>query len=149
MDHHVEMEFTQITDQIFIGSNSCCQVDFKKGLLDKGVRADISLEIERIDKPIGVEFFLWLPTVDNTPSSKDQYLLGIKNIKYFVDNNIKVYVHCKNGHGRAPAMVAAFFISTGLSVEESIAKIKEKRPEIHLEDAQLETLKNLANSLNN
>jgi hypothetical protein len=41
---HVPFEYTKITKNIFIGSNQCCQVHFKKSLLDKGIKADISLE---------------------------------------------------------------------------------------------------------
>ena len=51
-----------------------------------------------------------------------------------------MYVHCKNGHGRAPTMVAAYYVSTGLSVEEAVKRIQEKRKTIHLDDSQVESL---------
>ncbi len=46
--HGVKMEYNQITPMIYVGSNSCCQMHFKKELLEKGIRADISLEEKRI-----------------------------------------------------------------------------------------------------
>jgi len=52
----------------------------------------------------------------------------------------KVYVHCKNGHGRAPTLVAAYFVKQGKSVDEALATIKAKRPSIHLKDIQRKTL---------
>ena len=52
-----------------------------------------------------------------------------------------MYIHCKNGHGRAPTLVAAYLTTQGMSVEEAIALIKSKRPEIHLEQSQLQAIK--------
>ena len=53
----------------------------------------------------------------------------------------KVYVHCKNGHGRAPTLVAAYLIREhGKSVDEALEIIKAGRPTIHIEDVQREAL---------
>lgn len=60
----------------------------------------------------------------------------------------KVYVHCKNGHGRAPILVAAYFIKKGKTFQQAIAFIKKKRPTIHLEKIQIKTLLFLERSLN-
>ncbi|MBI3495536.1 hypothetical protein HY065_02825, partial [Candidatus Berkelbacteria bacterium] len=105
MDPHPDkpvFEYDEITDGILIGTNQCCQVHFDKELLTKGVTADISLEAERLDAPFGVESFLWLPTKDNFPPSPDQLKLGVRMLTDLVAQKKKVYVHCKNGHGRAP-----------------------------------------------
>ena len=47
----------------------------------------------------------------------------------------------KNGHGRSPTLVAAWFISRGKTLAQAIALIKRKRPEIHLEKSQIAALK--------
>ncbi len=47
-------EFSQITDNVFIGTNSCCQAHFAAQLLDRGVSPDITLEGETIDHPFAV-----------------------------------------------------------------------------------------------
>ena len=52
----------------------------------------------------------------------------------------KVYVHCQNGHGRAPTLVAAYFIKQGKQVEDAVNLIKDKRPAIHLEEVQKQAL---------
>ncbi|MBI5023033.1 MAG: dual specificity protein phosphatase family protein [Candidatus Magasanikbacteria bacterium] len=52
----------------------------------------------------------------------------------------KIYVHCKNGHGRAPTLVAAYLIRQGKSPDKAITFIKAKRPSIHLEDVQRQAL---------
>ncbi len=52
-------------------------------------------------------------------------------------------MHCKNGHGRAPTMLATYFVSQGLTVKQAVAKIRKKRPEIHIETSQLKALNKL------
>jgi hypothetical protein len=136
-----KFEYSQITDNIYIGTNQCCQTHFEEELLDKGITADISLEGEMIDRPAGVDYFVWLPTVDHTPPTMKQLKIGVANLKEIIDLDIKVYVHCQRGHGRAPTLVAAYFISQGKEVEAAIEAIRAKRPSIHLEDSQIEILR--------
>ena len=138
--HGVKMEYNQITPYIFLGTNACCQIHFKKELLDKGIKADISLEEGRIDAAWGVKYFLWLPTKDHTAPTMKQLGMGAKQIDFLVKNRIKVYIHCKNGHGRAPTLLAAYFISQGMNTRQAIEEIKKKRPEIHLWPAQVKDL---------
>jgi len=140
---HTPFDYDQIDKNIFIGTNVCCQVHFKKELLKKGIKTDISLEEERLDSPFGVDYFLWLPTKDKNAPTEKQLELGINMLTKLVDIGEKVYVHCKNGHGRGPTLVAGYYKSRGLSVKGAIAKIKKKRSTIHLEDIQVETLNNL------
>lgn len=134
-------DYDQITDEVFIGTNMCCQFGFSKELLAKGIRADISLEKDRIDAPGGVDYYLWLPTEDHQPPSPCHLDLGVKVLDFFVKNKIKVYLHCKNGHGRAPTLVAAYLKTTGMRVEEAIDFIKSKRPNIHLKEGQVEAIR--------
>ena len=62
-------EYSQITPYIFVGTNMCCTVHLDKSLMKKGIRADISLEEERIDAPFGANYYFWLPTKDHTAIS--------------------------------------------------------------------------------
>lgn len=134
------LDYSQITEQIYVGNNQCCQVHFEEELLSKQITADISLEEERMDAASGVDSMLWLPTVDHTPPSQDQLLLGVEHIRSLVALGKKVYVHCKNGHGRAPTLTAAYLVSTGQSVDEAIETIRHARPSIHPEDSQIQAL---------
>ncbi|MBI2018597.1 dual specificity protein phosphatase family protein [Candidatus Daviesbacteria bacterium] len=150
--HHKSFDYNQITDEVFIGTNMCCQFGFNRELLTKKVRADISLEEVRVDAPMGVDYFLWLPTKDHQAPTFDKLTLGVQTLDFLKDKKIKVYIHCKNGHGRAPTLLAAYFIyasrersssrfiSQGMEVEEAIEKIRSKRPEIHIRDVQIEAL---------
>ena len=55
--NHRLTEYSKITRFIYIGTNQCCLVHFKKTLLKEGIRADLSLEDIRVDAPIGVDYF--------------------------------------------------------------------------------------------
>lgn len=134
-------DYDQISETVFLGTNMCCQFGFDRELLAKGVRADISLEREHIDAPTGVDYFLWLPTEDMKAPTQDALLMGVQALEFFAHRNIKAYIHCKNGHGRAPTLYCAFLIRQGIGVESAISALKAKRPSIHLNDLQVDALK--------
>lgn len=140
---HKGFDYDQVDDLVYLGTNMCCQFGFEKELLVKGVRADISLEKEKIDAPAGVDFFLWLPTEDGAPPSPDAFALGVETLEFFAKQNIGVYVHCKNGHGRGPTLLAAYYIKQGMAVDKAIDLIQLKRPSVHLTESQINALKNL------
>ncbi len=146
MENHDEaqFEYSQITSQIYFGTNFCCQTHFDENLASLGITADLSLEEEALDEPYGVKYFLWLPVKDDEAPSVTQFRLGVDFIDTIVKSGEKVYVHCAKGHGRAPTLVAAYFIHAGLEVDGSIEKIKASRPEVHLVLPQIEALRSFS-----
>ena len=144
---HKRTDFNQITDQIFIGTNFCCMEHFDERLLKLGVTTNISLEAIKTDSPFGVKAYAWLPVEDHFSLTEYQFRVGTAVLEKAIENGEKIYVHCQNGHGRAPALVAAYFMtSKKIGPEEAIQIIKEKRPEIHLEETQWEGLRKFANN---
>lgn len=137
-------EYDYITDGIYIGTNQCCRTHFDEKLKKEGITADISLEENRLDAPFGVDFYIWMPVQDHTAPSPDQLDFGVMALNKFVSVGKKVYVHCKNGHGRAPTLVAAYLVSKGKSPGEAEAFVKSKRPSIHLEEQQRQALRNFS-----
>lgn len=138
----ITFEYDQITPYIYIGTNMCCQGHFEKSLLKQGIRADISLEEERLDAPFGVDFFLWIPTKNHHAPSRRQLLVAIHALKEFEASKIKVYVHCERGHGRAPTLIVAYLAATqGMSVEQAVSFVKKKRPVVHPNKRQRESIK--------
>jgi protein-tyrosine phosphatase len=135
-------EYSPISRYIYIGTNQCCQKHFKKSLIKKGIKVDISLEKEHLDAPHGVDLFLWIPVKDHTAPSLKQLLIGADFIMNAIRNKYKVYVHCKNGHGRSPTLVAAYLILKGMNVDDALNLIKSKRPVIHLNKLQVKALRN-------
>ncbi|MEK7193478.1 MAG: dual specificity protein phosphatase family protein [Patescibacteria group bacterium] len=137
---HNKLDFNYIADGIYIGTNQCCQTHFDEELKSKGITADISLEEDRLDTPFGVDFYIWMPVQNHTSPSPDQLEFGVSVLKKLVSMSKKVYVHCKNGHGRAPTLVAAYLVRNGKTPEEAESFVKTKRPPVHLEDAQRQAL---------
>lgn len=140
-------DYDQINEEVFIGTNMCCQFGFDKELLAKDIKADISLEKEKIDSPKGVDYFLWLPTEDHQSPTQDKLKLGVQTLEFLISRKIKVYVHCKNGHGRAPTLFAAYLIKKGMSVDDAVKFLKSKRPTTHLSEAQVAALKEFKNTI--
>lgn len=140
-------EYSQITKYIYIGTNMCCQGHFDKSLLRKGIRADISLEEERMDQPFGVGYYLWLPTTDHQAPTLKQLRMGIAFLKEALKQKIKCYVHCQRGHGRAPTLVAAFLVSGEMNVQEAFSLIKKERPDIHPNKRQVAMIERFKKSL--
>lgn len=143
MNEHLQiktLEYNYIADGIYIGTNQCCQTHFDEKLRKEGIEADISLEEERVDAPFGVAFYVWIPIKNHTAPTQDQLDFGVSTLEKLVSLKKKIYVHCQNGHGRAPSVVAAYFIKQSKSPDEAIEFIKAKRPSMHMEDVQKEAL---------
>lgn len=140
---HGPTDYNQITENIWIGTNMCCTIHNTE-LLQHGFNADIDLEDTRAEEPPQINIYLWLPTLDHMAPSQDQLRTGVAALAEMVKRGLKVYVHCRNGHGRGPTLVAAYFISEGKGVEEAIGLIKAKRPSIHLQDSQMQSLHSFA-----
>lgn len=140
-----EFDYSVITDKIFLGSDFCqggvCLIhgdEFKR----LNVFVEINLSAERNElPPKDIEGYVWLPVVDGHAPEVHQLDIGTAIINEAVENGRKVYVHCTNGHGRSPTLIAAYFVRyKNMSVEEAMRLVKEKRPEIHIEDVQIKAL---------
>lgn len=138
------IDFNLIVDGIYVGTNQCCRTHFEKELSKEGIEADISLEEERIDAPFGIKFYTWLPIKNHEAPTDEQFDFGVATLAKLVAMKKKVYVHCQNGHGRAPLLVAAYLVSTGKTTEEALSILKEGRPSTHLNDLQTEALKSFS-----
>lgn len=140
-----ETDYSFIVDNIYIGSNLCkgsiCPIhgpEFKK----LGVCIEINLDNERKEiPPDDMEGYFWMPVVDGYPPNQIQLSIGTSIINEAVKERRTVYVHCRNGHGRSPTLVAAYLMKyKNMTLEEAEKLIKEKRPEIHIEESQKEAL---------
>src|SRR3989344_6394300 len=140
-----KLDFNYITDGIYIGTNQCCQTHIDEKLKKKGIMADISLEEESIDAPFVVYFYAWIPVKNHKAPKPEQFEFGVSTLERLVSMGKKVYLHCKNGHGRAPTMMAAYLIKTrGMSAKDAEKFVKKQRPSMHLENVQRSALKKFA-----
>lgn len=144
-----ELNYSKITDNIYVGSDFCCGRDCKdhtEEFKKLGVSVEITLTAEKKEvPPDNLDLYCWMPIVDEYPPTSDQFDMGVAIINLAVKNGKTVYVHCANGHGRSPTMVAAYLIRhKNMSVDEAIDYIKKRRSEIHIEDSQLKALEKFA-----
>lgn len=152
MDHtHLKtskLEYNYITDGIYVGTNQCCVMGLVDVLKKENITADISLEENRLDAPFGVDIYVWIPVVDEMPPTQGQLSFGAESIQKLVSQKRKIYVHCKNGHGRAPTLVVAYLIQRGYKPQEAIDFVTSKRPSVHLHKSQEEALKKYYDDFN-
>lgn len=141
-----EMDYSQITGNIFIGSDLCtgnvCPIhgpQFKK----LGITVELNLSSEKKEiPPDHMDSYSWLPVVDGYAPNICQLAIGTSIINEAVASGNKVYIHCKNGHGRSPTMLAAYLLRyQNYSLDDAIKFIQSKRPEIHIEEKQIASLK--------
>lgn len=142
------LEYNQIDDFIFIGTTICCQNHLNE-LLRLGISADIDLQKEKQDHPDGITAFLWLPTTDFDAPGQAQLDIGTHFLRHAVKYQIKCYVHCNAGEGRAPTLVAAYYILAGLTPEQAIKKIKLSRPKAQPNQRQMSALAEYYQTVNN
>lgn len=144
-DGHV-FDYSEITEQIYIGSDLCqgmvCPIhgpEFEA----LGILVEINLSVEKKETPPdGIDVYAWIPVPDGYAPSQEQMDMGTALIDAAVKGGKKVYVHCSNGHGRSPTLVAAYLIRyQGKSLDEATQFVKNKRPEVHIEDTQMEALR--------
>ena len=139
-------EYDHITDGIYIGTNQCCQIHFDEKLKQEGITADISLEEDGLDAPFDVDFYVWISVKNHAVPKRDQLEFGISILEKLVAMGKKVYVHCKNGHGRAPTLAASYLIRKGKNAEEAETFFKSRRPSMHLDDIRREALQEFVKS---
>jgi len=141
------LRYSQITSQLYLGGQYSSR-GFKI-LRDRGITAIINMRLsERKNLPdLGEVTFLHLPTSDTTAPSMTDLKKGVEFISKELEAKGKVYVHCFYGEGRGPSMVAAYLISTGLTVDDALKQIKEVRGFIKVTDAQLQRLSQFERSL--
>lgn len=138
MEHkHEKLSYNKIEELLYAGNNMCCQGHFEEELLSKGITADVSLELERMDEPQGVKYFFWFPWEEDTAPNQELINLSLDILDNLMKRGIKTYAHCKNGHGRTTAFLASYFIrKLGLSTDEALRLVKERRPSAHLNEVQ-------------
>lgn len=139
---HEKIKYSRITPQMYIGTNMCCFNHFAQ-LQKLGVDADIDLENERVERFSGktIDMLLWLPTADGRAPAMDKLIAGVHFMDAALAHGKTLYLHCKNGHGRAPTLAAAYFVFKGMRTGAAVKFIKSKRSVVHLNVEQMDALK--------
>lgn len=137
--------FSQVTPQLYVGGQHHPRGWARMQAL--GITAVVSMRETRYDdRALGIatDRYLQLPTRDGTAPTLDHLRAGVAFIEEEIANEGIVYVHCASGVQRAATMAAAYLMSTGLSKQEALAKIREVRPFINPRRSQRKQLDRLA-----
>ena len=135
---------TQITPQLHVGGQYR-RHGWPK-LAARGITAVINLRIEFDDNDAGIAppRYLPLPTVDDQAPTLEQLRMGNTFIADEIARGGAVYIHCGSGIGRAATMAAAYLISTGLTLDQAWARIREARPFIRPTAVQVQQIERFA-----
>lgn len=140
--------YSWITPNILLGAQPARHLWPK--LTQLGVTGVINMREEfDYQKEIGTipVDYMYLPTKDNTPPTLEHLQRGAGFIKLHVDRGNKVYIHCWEGLGRGPTMVATHFVALGDTPDEAWKKIKAVRPFIRPTQNQRDRLEEYARML--
>lgn len=142
--------YTQVMDSVYLGTNLSADYggDRASVLRRLGIEAVLNVEGEkRIPPDEGVTDYFWMAVQDETPLSVVQLEQAAALLHDWVEHHKKVYVHCRHGQGRSPMVVAAYLMRyKGMTPEEALHFLSQKRPEIKLNPFQLQTLYTFATS---
>lgn len=134
------LNVSEIDDRIYIGSRICCAEHFSEIWQDASHLAIISLEDEHEDPDVKASFYRRIPVGDGEAPSIEL----LDEITSLIDEQLSdektLYIHCTNGYGRAATILAAYFIYKGMVVEEAVARIKARRPDIFINGTQFAAL---------
>lgn len=137
--------FGWITPSILLGGQPAKHVWPR--LIDHGITAVINLRDEHDyhaeigDLPLR---YLRLPTIDNTPPTVDHLWQGVRFLDDEISRGGKVYVHCWEGLGRSPTMVAAYLVTKGMVPDDAWRAIRDVRPFIRPTGTQEQRLEEFA-----
>ena len=127
------LRLLQITDYLTIGAQPTgSALQYLKELGVKHV-IDLNADPEEADAALGVGISYHPTEVrDNDPIrvwlSKFDLAVGV--IRRASENAEPVYLHCTYGKGRSPTMAMAYLLTQGHTVEEAIALVKSKGPDV-------------------
>jgi hypothetical protein len=124
------MNFSQITDDLFIGTTPSVQ-DYDQ-LRELGVRLVINMRFMYGPPPdphVPPLLLLWLRTIDSPffPISIPKLVIGARAGLEMIRMGGKVYVHCAYGRHRGPAMGSCILIAQGYEPGDAMNLIAERR----------------------
>ena len=84
------------------------------------------------------------PLEDMEPPSQEQLDRAVSALSRALDKNMAVAVHCGAGLGRTGVVLAAYFVTRGMSAANAIARVRRLRPHSIETEEQAEAVEHFA-----
>ncbi|MEM7009215.1 MAG: dual specificity protein phosphatase family protein [Thermodesulfobacteriota bacterium] len=142
--------YSVIDEHIWIGGQPR-RAGFSK-LARYGITGVINMRSEyhyTLHKDLMNIHLLLLPTDDNEAPTIEHLHQGVDFIRGQVEQGGIVYIHCWEGLGRSATMAAAYYVSTGDTIEQAWAHIKRRRSFVRPTGVQIERLEEFSNNISN
>lgn len=135
-----QLKYSRLADNLHVGG----QYDedgWARLQKERGVTAVVNMraEYDESDHGFGPDMgkYCHLPTPDGYAPKLEDIRKGVGFMRAMIAAGETVYVHCWEGVGRAPTMIAAYLVSTGITPSEAWGKIRAVRPFIRPSVGQL------------
>jgi protein-tyrosine phosphatase len=143
--------FSWITDQLSVGE-SPTESKFKE-FADEGISAVVDLRSEAADNEkflnkLGMSF-LHVDIEDTDVPTMDQLMLIYDFADPLLDRGEKILVHCQNGYGRSPLIIAAILIHRGMTTADALTTLFEAHRYTTFTTRQEIFIRGLERQLNN
>ncbi len=129
MPPHSSPDVSAITDYLYI--SAWPRSNHAEEIRALNVRLILSMHWIRPSRILGQPpvRLLWLPTFDNWLMPMPIRILkrGVETALPVIQDGYRVLVHCRAGVHRSVAMACCVLIGMGLTAEEAIALVKQKR----------------------
>lgn len=142
------LRYSKISQEIFIGGR-LSRFGINRLRWAK-IASVLNLQSEVDDLALGmtIDGYEHLKLKEFEAISINDFLVGIEFLNKQIEMGRKTYIHCAEGVGRAPSMMAAYLMSKGYSLSTALKIIEEKRPFINLTDDQRRSLQEFSSYLN-
>lgn len=131
--NHQALQFSRITDYLTIGAQpSGPALHYLKESGFKHV-IDLNADPKEADEALRVGISYHPAEVRDNDSIQvwlSKFDLAVRIIRRASENAEPVYLHCTYGKGRSPTMAMAYLVTRGHTVEQAIAVVKSKHPDV-------------------
>ena len=143
--------FSWITDQLAVGESPTRRK--LEELKNESVTGIVDIRSEASDdqdflQALGL-VYLHIDVDDCYAPTVDQVVRIYEFVDPLLENGKKVFVHCQNGYGRSPLVIAAILIHRGMDTQEAMGLLYERHPVTTLMPSQRNFILYLEEELNN
>jgi HAD superfamily hydrolase (TIGR01549 family) len=113
-----------------------------------GIASVVDLRIEEVDEAERLAEhglrFLHLPMTDGDPLTQDQLRDGAAWVQAERAAGRKVLAHCQHGVGRSVMLIAAVLLDEGLTLDQALAHLRQRRPRMAFSWGQQQAMEQYA-----